>query len=58
MNKLDMKDFVEVIEEYELKKSYNIALKLKDLYIKITGDDDIIYGKYSYDENGNRIILD
>ena len=57
-NKLDMKDFVEVIEEYELKKSYNIALKLKDLYIKITGDDDIIYGKYSYDENGNRIILD
>lgn len=53
--KLDMDDFTQVVQEFDLKDSYNVALKLKEYYTFITGDDDFLNLNGVYDKDGNRI---
>ncbi|EGT3606766.1 phage lytic cycle repressor MrpR family protein (plasmid) [Clostridium perfringens] len=55
--KLETNDFVKVVEYYENAKSINTAAtKLKEYYIFVTKDNDIMDSRHIFDENGNRII--
>lgn len=56
-NKLDTNDFKHVVKFYEgIDKSGSLATKLKDYYIFVTKDNDIIDTRLKYDHDGNRII--
>lgn len=54
-NKLYVNDFINVHLFFEPRANKIGYVSLKDLYTRITDDDDIISGKWIIDQNGNRV---
>ncbi|MGL6184851.1 MAG: hypothetical protein ACRC1T_05675 [Clostridium chrysemydis] len=54
--KLENNDFKDVLEEFEGESTNSKYTALRDHYIIVTKDTDILSNRYKYDENGNRII--